>query len=366
MRKLLFRPEDLKDFMVKFFTQLNVPGEDAEIAADVLLSADLRGIDSHGIIRLNTYYGSRLRQKLINPSSPIEIIHETPTTLALDGGNGVGQVVSYRAMQLCIEKAKQAGVAMVTVRNSNHYGIAGYYAMMALPHDMIGISYTNSQPLVAPTYGRSAMLGTNPIAVAAPANQERPFVLDMATSIVPIGRITVFEKAGKPIPEGWGIDHNGRITSDPKAVLQGGALMPLGGSDLMRGYKGYGLAMLVDIFCGVLAGAAFASRVGNPHEAQGPANVGHFFAAIRVDCFRPIEEFKQDMDRLICELKNSPKALGQERIYVAGEKEFETAEQYTRDGIPLLENVIESLKQAGNEIGVSFDYTPIGSIEINE
>jgi LDH2 family malate/lactate/ureidoglycolate dehydrogenase len=366
MKKLLFRAEDLKDFMVRFFTRLEVPPEDAEIAADVLLSADLRGIDSHGIIRLNTYYGSRLRQKLINPRSPIQVIHETATTLALDGGNGVGQVVSYHAMQRCIEKAKQAGVAMVTVRNSNHYGIAGYYAMMALSHDMIGISYTNSQPLVAPTYGRRALLGTNPIAVAAPAGKERPFVLDMATSIVPIGRITVFEKAGKPIPEGWGIDHTGQITTNPTAVLQGGALMPLGGSDLMRGYKGYGLAMLVDIFCGVLAGAAFASKVGNPHEAQGPANVGHFFAAIHIDCFRPIAEFKQDMDELIRELKESPKAFGQKRIYIAGEKEFETAEQYAREGIPLLENVVTSLTQAGDEIGVAFYYTPLGSLEISD
>ncbi len=236
---LYYKADDLKDYMVRYFVKLGVSPSDALIAADVLLAADLRGIDSHGIIRLYTYYGSRLQKGMINPITAVSVLRETATTLALDGGNGLGQVVSYHAMQRCIEKASQFGVSFVTVRNSNHYGIAGYYAMMALPHDMIGISFTNAQPLVAPTYGRTAMLGTNPIAVAAPAAEERPYVLDMATSIVPIGRVTVYDKAGKNIPEGWGIDRAGKVTTDPSLVLQGGALMPLGGTDLMRGYKGY-------------------------------------------------------------------------------------------------------------------------------
>jgi LDH2 family malate/lactate/ureidoglycolate dehydrogenase len=362
--KYLYKVDDLKGYMVRFFTRYNVPEKDAQIAADVLLAADLRGVDSHGMIRLHTYYGDRLRKKAIDPLSPVSVIRESGATLALDGGNGMGQVVGHQAMLACIEKAKQSGVAFVTVRNSNHYGIAGYYAMMALPEDMIGISFTNSQPLVAPTYGRTAMLGTNPIAVAAPSNQMRPYVLDMATSIVPIGRITVFDKAGKSIPSGWGVDKDGLVTENPGDVLKGGALMPLGGTDILRGYKGYGLAMWVDIFCGVLAGASFGAEVGHPSENKN-ADVGHFFAAVKIDAFRPAQEFKQDMDRFITMLKEAPKAAGQDRIYIAGEKEFELSEKYQREGIPLMGEVVKSLQKAGVDSDVPFDLIPLGEIEVN-
>ncbi|HEY9077363.1 MAG TPA: Ldh family oxidoreductase [Anaerolineaceae bacterium] len=358
----LFKADALKEHCIKTFMKFNVPEPDAQIAAEILISADLRGVDSHGIIRLHTYYTTRLRKGLINPASPISVLRETITSVALDGGSGLGQVVSYRAMEACIAKARESGMAIATVRNSNHYGIAGYYAMMALPEDMIGVSFTNSQPLVAPTYGRKPMLGTNPIAVAVPAGKEYPYVLDMATSIVPIGRITVYEKAGKEIPLGWGVDSDGNPTPDPSAVLAGGALMPLGGIDLMRGYKGYGLGLLVDIFSGVLAGAAFASEVGQPH-GDTIADVGHFFAAIKIDSIRPIDEFKNDMDRLVQMLKESPKAVGQDRIYIAGEKEFERAERFSREGVPLLSEVVKSLKQAGEEVGVPFNLQPIGEIQ---
>ena len=362
VRSFLFKVEDLRNYIIRFLTQLKVSRADAEITADILLAADLRGVDSHGIIRLDTYYGSRLRKGLIDPTSPFKVLQETATTLAIDGGMGMGQVVSYHAMQLCIEKARQSGIAMATVRNSNHYGIAGYYAMMALSNDMIGISFTNSQPLVAPTYGRKAILGTNPIAVAVPASKSAPYVLDMATSIVPIGRITVYQKAGEEIPLGWGIDQNGQVTGDPNAVLNGGALMPLGGIDLMRGYKGYGLGLLVDIFSGVLSGAAFGEDVAHPNQDR-PANVGHFFGAVRIDVFRPLEEFKKDMDTLLDQLKNSPKAVGHERIYIPGEKEFERAELNARNGIPLLSTVVDMLKESGALISVEFDLQPVGEVE---
>ncbi len=359
----LFRAADLNDYMIRFFTRLGVPAEHAAISAEVLLSADLRGVDSHGMIRLNSYYGDRIRQGLIDPKTPFRIVHETNTTASIDGANGLGHVVSRHAMELCIRKAKQTGLSMVTVRNSNHYGIAGYYAMMALAENMIGISFTNSQPLVAPTYGRKAMLGTNPIAVAVPAASERPYVLDMATSIVPIGRITVYDKEGRPIPEGWGIDEQGAVTTRPNAVLKGGALMPLGGIDLMRGYKGYGLSLMVDIFSGVLSGSAFGTDVdihdGTPHVAH----TGHFFAAIDIGAFRTIAEFKRDMDVLIHELKESPKAVGQDRIYIHGEKEFEMAEKNAREGVPLLAPVVEGLKKSGHEVGVEFDVKAIGETE---
>lgn len=362
-QKLVFLSEELRSYVIRTFTHLGVPDQDAKIAADVILAADLRGVDSHGIIRLHSYYTNGLMMGRINPLSPCHTIHETLTTAAIDGESGLGQVVSYKAMETCLEKARQTGVGMVTVRNSNHYGIAAYYAMMALQEDMIGISFTNSQPLVAPTYGKTALLGTNPIAVAVPAGTQRPYVLDMATSIVPIGRITVFQKAGKEIPVGWGIDQDGVPTSNPDAVLNGGALMPLGGIDLMRGYKGYGLALWVDIFSGILSGAAFGPFVGHPTDRE-RTNVGHYFAAIRLDAFRPVDEFKKDMDQMIQTIKDSPKAAGQDRIYIAGEKEYELSERYQRDGIPLMEEVVKNLKTGGNEVGEPFDLEPVGVIQV--
>ena len=236
MEKVLrFKKEDLFNYAVLYMEKLGIPQKDAEIVADVLIAADLRGVDSHGLIRIYSYYGSRLEKKYMNPLTPFKIISETDTTLLYDGGNGLGQVVSCVAMKKCIEKAKKSNVAIATVKHSNHYGIAGYYAMMALEHGMIGISLTNSQPLVAPTYGRTAVLGTNPISFAAPSYNEYPFVLDMATSVVPIGRIKVYEEKDEKIPIGWGIDDDGNVTEDPKKVQSGGpgALMPLGGIDIM-------------------------------------------------------------------------------------------------------------------------------------
>jgi len=350
--------EALKDYVTRFFTALNVSEIDARIAADVLVSADLRGINSHGVIRLHSYYGGRLLKGQIDPTSPMAVIKESAATLALDGGTGLGQVVAYRAMSRCIEMAEQAGLAVTTVRNSNHYGIAGYYAMMALPEDMIGISLTNSQPLVAPTFGIPSILGTNPIAVAVPAGEEKPFVLDMATSIVSIGRISVHEKSGQPIPEGWGINARGELTQDPAEVLDGGALLPLGGPAELRGYKGYGLSLLVDLLSGVLAGAAFGDQVGHPsHPKQ--ADVGHFFAAIKIDNFRPIQSFKADMDDYIRALKAAPKLPGQERIYIHGEKEFEKTEKFQAEGIPLQPEIVDSLIEAGKTAGVPFDLKPL-------
>jgi len=358
MPQYRYRLEDLKDYTIRYFVRWEVPAEDASIAADVLLSADARGVDSHGMIRLNSYYGSRLRKGLINPLSPITILKETPTTLAIDGNNGLGHPLGFKAMQRCIEKAADVGLAFATVSNSNHYGIAGYYAMMALPHDMIGISFTNSGPLVAPTHGKKAMLGTNPIAVAVPASSQRPFVLDMATSIVPIGRVSVYQKEGKTIPAGWGVNSQGVITEDPSQVIDGGALMPLGGSEIMRGYKGYGLALLVDIFAGVLADAGFSDNVTGSSSNE-PARVGHFFGAVKIDAFREINGFKQAMDELLVKLKTSPKAEDEERIYIHGEKEFENADRSAAEGIPLSETTVNILKKTGLEDGVEFDLVPL-------
>lgn len=299
-----------------------------------------------------------LKERSIQPVDESRVIKETKATALIDAGQSLGQVAGYRAMEVAIRKARDTAVGVVAVRNSNHYGIAGYYAMMALEHDLIGVSMTNSAPLVVPTFGRTAALGTNPISVAAPASKEKPFVLDMATSVVPRGKIEVLDRAGTPMPLGWAVDKTGRGSNDPKAVLDamakrlGGGLLPLGGEgEDLSGHKGYGLALLVDVMSGVLSGAATGLR---SYADERKPDVGHFFMALDPAAFRPIDEFKRDMDRLARELKTSPKADGQARIYVHGEKSFERTERHRRGGIPLGPKVVENLRKIGAELGVAW------------
>jgi len=263
-------------------------------------------------------------------------------------------------MKNCIEKAKKLNIAIATVKNSNHYGIAGYYAMMALKEDMIGISLTNSQPLVAPTYGKSAVIGTNPISFAAPSGRQYPFVLDMATSVVPIGRIKVYDEKKEKIPAGWGIDDDGNVTEDPKKVKSGGpgALMPLGGTDIMRGYKGYGLGIMVEILCAVLSGGSHLTQVGFPHMPK-ICDVSHFFMAVNVNAFRPVIDFKKQIDEMITLLKESPKATGKDRIFIAGEKEFENVKYNEKHGVPVIKPVVEELISNGKRLGIPFELSPI-------
>jgi LDH2 family malate/lactate/ureidoglycolate dehydrogenase len=355
-----FKKEDLTNYATEYMVKLGVPEEDARTVADVLIEADIRGVDSHGIIRIYSYYGIRLEKKYMNPVTEKKVLTETDTTLLYDGENGLGQVVSCEAMKKCIEKAKKSNIAIATVKNSNHYGIAGYYSMMALEHDMIGISLTNSQPLVAPTYGKTAVFGTNPISFAAPSEREYPFVLDMATSVVPIGRVKVYEKKGKKIPRGWGIDIDGNITEDPKKIQSGGpgAVMPLGGTNIMRGYKGYGLAIMVEILCAALSGASHLTNVGFPHEPK-VCDVSHFFMAININAFRPVIDFKKQIDDIVKTLRGSPKAEGQDRIYIAGEKEFETADYNREHGVPVIQPVVDELMQNGRRLGIPFELKPI-------
>lgn len=353
----------LTDFCIRVFQKLGITEDEARISANVLVIADLRGIDSHGVARLRRYVdGIRTGVIVIKPK--ITTLRETPATALIDAGAGLGQPVSHRAMLKAIDKAKKVGAGFVTVCNSNHYGIAGYYAMMALEHDCIGISMTNADVLVVPTFGRNAILGTNPIAVAAPAYKERPFVMDMATSTVPRGKVEVYDRLSKPMPAGWATDERGVGTSDAHHVLDnlknrlGGGLLPLGGEgELLSGYKGYGLALWVDVFCAVLSGAAFATSV-YPKAPDGkplPANLGHFFGAWHVEAFRPIDEFKFAMDELQQQLKSAPKAEGQERIYIHGEKEYEKTELNNREGIPLNPKVAADLKAISVELGVEYN-----------
>ena len=359
----LIQAEPLKEFCVQVFQKLGVPEEDARITTDVLVAADLRGVDSHGVARLRRYVNG-IRDGMMLSQPDIQVVTETPVTACIDGGGGLGQPVSDRAKQQAIDKAKEYGAGFVTVRNSNHYGIAGYYAMMALEHDCIGMSMTNAAVLVVPTFGRDAMLGTNPIAVAAPASRERPFVMDMATSTVPRGKLEVYNRLEKPLPLGWATDETGEPTTEASRVLDnfkqraGGGLLPLGGAgEELSGYKGYGLALWVDVFCAVLSGAAYADTVypKTPDGQPLPSKIGHFFGAWRVDGFRPMEEFTGAMDDLQQRLKNTPKAESQTRVYIHGEKEYEEADRRTLEGIPLNPKVAADLKVIGEEVGVPYN-----------
>jgi L-2-hydroxycarboxylate dehydrogenase (NAD+) len=355
--------EPLKAFCRRVFEKLDVSPEDAKVTADNLVLADLRGVSSHGVARLRRYVKG-LQDGVMLAKPKIEVVQETTTTALIDGGAGLGQPVSARAMRLAIQKAHEAGAGFVAVRNSNHYGIAGYYALMALKEEMIGISMTNAAVLVVPTFGRDAMLGTNPISVAAPAGEERAFVLDMATSTVPRGKLEVYDRQEKPLPLGWATDERGAATEDASKVLKnllarvGGGLLPLGGAgEVMGGHKGYGLALLVDVLCGVLPGAGYANTI-YPKTAEGkplPANVGHFFGALRVDGFRPLDEFKATMDDIIRRLKRSPKAEGEERIYIHGEKEFEMEDDRRVRGVVLHPKVVTDLQAIADELGLVYD-----------
>jgi LDH2 family malate/lactate/ureidoglycolate dehydrogenase len=357
------KPRQLADFATHVFTALGVPEEDARITADVLVAADLRGIDSHGVARLRRYVQG-IHDGVMLPRPEIQVVHETPTTALIDGGAGLGQPVGVRAMRLAIDKAKKLGAGFVAVRNSNHYGIAGYYSMMALQEgNLIGISMTNAAVLVVPTFGRNAMLGTNPISVAAPSGKELPFVLDMATSTVPRGKLEVYDRLEKNLPTGWATDETGQETTDAGRVLgnlksrAGGGLLPLGGvGEILGGHKGYGLALLVDILCGVLPGAGYANTI-YPKTAEGsplPADVGHFFGALRIDGFRPLEEFQATMDDIMTRLKESAKAEGQTRIYVHGEKSYKETERRKTKGIPLIRKVYDDLEAIAEEVNVPF------------
>jgi L-2-hydroxycarboxylate dehydrogenase (NAD+) len=354
--------EDLHAFVASIYERLGVPQIDAQVAATIAVAADLRGVDSHGVVMLPRKV-DYMRKGLIEPTPTIKVDRETPATALLDGGNGLGEVVSQRAMELCIQKAKTAGAGFVAVHDSNHFGIAAYYSMMALDHGMIGISMTNTTPIVVPTFGRKAVIGTNPISLAAPAGTERPYVLDMATSIVPSGKMAVYRNLGKELPVGWAIDKEDRAMTDPGEVTKmlysrtGGGLLPLGGEgEEFGGHKGYGLSLLVDILSGVLSGAAFGSNVYPQRDGKpAPGNVGHFFGALSIDSFLPRAMFEQRMDELIHALKSSPKAPGQNRIYIHGEKEFEIEDERRRNGIPLPDQVLGPLSKLADELQVTFD-----------
>ncbi|MCZ7524903.1 MAG: Ldh family oxidoreductase [Acidimicrobiia bacterium] len=333
----------LRRFTSAVLRTYDVPVEHADLTAEVLVAADACGIDSHGVSRLGLYT-LKLERGLVNPRPRPRIVRETATTCVVDGDNGLGPVAAVLAMDWCIERARDVAVACASVGHGNHYGIAGWYARRALPHAMIGLSLTNATSLVAPTFGRRPLLGTNPIAVAVPAGRERPFVLDMATSAVSAGKLQLAMAAGEPIPEGWAVDAEGRGTTDPLAGF-GGALLPLGSTRELGSHKGYGLAVVVDVLSALLSGAAFGPHcLSLTSELDQVANVGHFFAAVRVDAFRPFEEFTAAMDDMIRGLREAPPAPGHDRVVVAGEPELDEEDRRGREGIPLDAGTVESLR----------------------
>jgi L-2-hydroxycarboxylate dehydrogenase (NAD+) len=350
--------ERLSGFVAQILEKNGVDAEESAIVGQVLTASDLRGIESHGVARLEPYYVNRLRSGVLNARPKARTLAETASSLSIDGENGLGHPVAYRTMQIVIEKALQSGSAFATVRNSNHFGIAGFYAMMALEHDMIGIASTNSVRYGAPTFGRSLMLGTNPLAFAIPSAAEPHFVLDFATTTVPRGKLEVYKRKGQPLRDGWAIDAEGRPTTDPDAALRG-ALLPLGGFGTEHGgHKGYGLGLLVDLLCGVLSGGVFAGSLPLPSAPLQAGAISHFFGAIRIDGFRDPTEFKRDVESALTQFKKSAKAPGCDRIYVPGEIEYEKMIAHRASGIPVHAKVWSTLEALAREFSVPFSLTP--------
>jgi LDH2 family malate/lactate/ureidoglycolate dehydrogenase len=341
-------------FIVAALTAVGVSEDDARDVAEVLIAADLRGVESHGIARLDHFYVRRIEAGVVNPRPAMTVVRELPALTAFDAGCGLGHPASKRAMERTIAKAREHGIAFSTVRNSNHFGIAGYYAMMALSDDMIGIAMTNATRLAVATFGREKIAGTNPIAVAIPANSEPPFVLDMATTGVTFGRVEVAERKGKELGRGWAIDGEGNETRDPQVAKTKGALLPLGGAGTENGgHKGYGLMALVEILCAVLGGAPFGRDLKVPEDGLHGGLTSHFFGAMRIDALRDLDAFKGDMDRELRTFKESAAAPGQARVLVAGEPEYEFTERFRHEGVPINEKVWEALDGLAERVGIA-------------
>lgn len=356
----MYKADKVRKFTEQIFKAIGCPAKDARLAADILVSADLNGVDSHGVARLAGYVRLYDHGRL-NPVPDIKIIHETPSTATVDGDRGLGLVVAPYAMKLAIKKAKRSGSGWVSVQNSNHFGIAGYHASLALEQDMIGWAMTNAAPLVVPTFSREKLLGTNPIAVAVPAGEQPAFLADFATTAVAYGKMEILQRRGQKAPIGWVQDEAGKPTDNANAVKEGGGLLPLGGDREHGSHKGYGLGAVVDIFSGVLSGANFGPWVP-PFATSGFHGVtaeqvgrgtGHFLGAMRIDGFRPKEEFKTHMDKWITRFR-SAKAVDGESVQIPGDQERRFRAERLAIGIPLNEKVVESLEELGERFKVSF------------
>lgn len=356
----------LRDFTREVFLRFGLPADDADAATDVLMYASLRGVDTHGVRNLKRYYIDGLTDGTINPTARYRVLTETPVTATVDGDGGLGLVTAYRAMDLAIEKAGASGVGIVTVRDSQHFGAAGYFAHRAVAYDMIGMCgngyffHRGQETAVLPFGGALPMLSTNPLAMACPSQSLPAFVLDMSTSVVPVNRIELMQELGRSLPPGWGLDGDGEETTDPAAVKK---VLPLGGDGLLGGHKGFGLALAVQILTGVLSGAWKRDpNVGRvlgdkpePTDGYGQEGVGHIFAAIRIDAFGSTDAFKEGMDAMIATLNAAPSAPGHERVVSPGQIEHETEQKRLRDGIPLNAPTVEDLTALAERFELPLD-----------
>jgi L-2-hydroxycarboxylate dehydrogenase (NAD+) len=358
--EIIYVPADiLQRFVAHVFVALGTPPDDADICAEVLIASDLRGIESHGVGRLKVYY-DRIRAGVQHVKTEIEIVQETETTAVVDGHHGMGAVIATRSMRLAMDKARQYGLGAIAVRNSTHFGIAGYYPLMAAREGMMGLAMTNARPVVPPTFGAEPMLGTNPIAFAAPSDMEFPFCFDGATSVVSRGKIEVLARAEKPTPEGWVVDAAGAPLTDSREILRrlvaGTAmLLPLGGAgEATGGYKGFDLATVVEILCASLCGGAFMKDLLGfaPDGSRRPHMLGHFFLAIDIEHFIPLEVSRRITGQIMRALQDAHKASGQERIYVAGEREHERQRLVREHGIPVNRNLRRDLQTLRDELGI--------------
>lgn len=342
----------LRRFIRDVFLKLGLSEKDAEICTDVLITADRRGIDSHGINRLKIYY-DQLKKGAQSSRTKIRIIKQTPTTAVIDGRHGMGQIIAYRAMEMAIRKAKKYGLGACAVKNSSHFGIAGYYAEMAVKENMIGVVFTNARPAVCPTFGTEPIFGTNPIAFACPLDEKYPFLFDGATCIAQRGEIEVFARENKSIPKGWAVDRTGNPCTDPKMLLRDlvrgkASLLPLGGiSETFGGHKGYGLAIIVEILCAGLAGGSYLKELNFGKEKR-----CHFFLALKIRDFIPLKRFKKIAGKIMRELRASKKMPGKSRIYVAGEKEYEMIDVREKEGIPINPNLQREIKLIQKKLGL--------------
>jgi LDH2 family malate/lactate/ureidoglycolate dehydrogenase len=357
------------EFLLKFtrdvFMKMGCSEADAGVISDVFLAAELRGHSSHGMLRLKDYY-ELWKAGRINVRPEVRIVHESPSTAVVDGDNAIGMVAARKSMQIAIEKAKVAGTGWVSTRNSNHFGIAGYYAMMALEEDMIGICLTNANPLVAPTFSISRLLGTNPVAVAVPALNQPPLVADFATTPIARGKLAVSEKKGEKVPFGFVQDKAGNPSDDPAILREGGSMLTLGGDRLHGSHKGYCLSALVDIFSAVLSGANFGPFVP-PSVAYLPVlekrvgeGTGHFFGAMRIDAFQPADHFRKKMDEWIETFRSAKPAHGEERVLIPGDPEREAESTIRKNGISLVPAVVRDVEEIAKALGLDFYQSSTG------
>jgi LDH2 family malate/lactate/ureidoglycolate dehydrogenase len=354
----IYSEDTLRSFTEDIFKKMGCSDEHAELAADVLIRSDMRGIDSHGVARLSGYV--RLWEKgRINTKPDIRIVHETPSTATVDGDSGLGLVVAPFAMKVAIEKAEKYGSGWVSVRNSNHFGIAGYHSLMAVEKDMIGFAMTNASPLVAPTFANERLLGTNPMCYAFPAGKYPPVIVDMATSAAANGKLEIAQRSGKQVPGGWIQDMEGAVSNDPHELKRGGSLLPLGSDRDHGSHKGYGLSATVDILSAVLSGAnygpwvpPFVAFLEPPSDPVGKG-IGHFLGAMRVDGFRPVDEFKTHLDNWIERFKSAKTISEDEHVVIPGEPELAAEVDRRINGIPVIEEVVKDLNVLAEKLGIS-------------